>query len=120
MAPGTDSPSAADIRSAADEIAARYGAASIEETEATLAVLALWALDAVASGRLPREEADRIFFRLDERIGTAPGAELSDEARDLLFDGMTFHDWGERFGPDPDEVRRLALQILGRTRATLG
>ena len=115
MTLGTGRPAAAGSRSAAPGIAARYGVAPIEETEATLAVLALWVLDAVTSGRLARDEADRIFFQLDDRIGAASGPELSEEARDLLFDGMTFHDWGERFGPDSDEVRRLAFEILGRT-----
>jgi hypothetical protein len=105
----------ADLGAAAAEIAGRYATVPPRETEATLAILALWALDAVESGRLGPEEADAAFVRLFLDITDGPGPEISEGARALLLEGMSLHDWGEDFGPDPREVRRLAFGILRRT-----
>lgn len=87
------------------------------ESESAVAVLALWALEAVSSGRPTREAADAAFVDLFLDITDGPGPDISEEMRDLLLEGMTFDDWGDEWGPDPERVRRLAFAILRRPHA---
>lgn len=92
---------------------ARYPSASAPEIESRLAMLALWALEAVEAGRLHPADADRVFTRLDMQIDEdAVGPELSDDAGQLLLEGMAFHDWGTEFSADPTRVRALAFSLL--------
>ena len=103
-----------DLAWAAEALLARYRSAPAVETEAGIALLALWALDAVEAGRLPPVEADAVFTMLDVEISEAKdGPELSETADQLLFEGMLFHDWGTPYAAEPDLVRRLAFGILG-------
>src|SRR5687768_9087334 len=51
MSTALESATPADLGAAAAEIAGRYATVPARETEAALAILALWALDAVESGR---------------------------------------------------------------------
>ena len=102
-----------DIRSVAATIAARYVQAPARESEAAIAVLALWTLDAVEAGRMTREEATDVFTSLDVRIGDDPaGPDLSEQAYELLLEGGWLHDEAIGWGPDPSHFRRLAFSIL--------
>jgi hypothetical protein len=104
-----------DIRATAEAIAARYAEAPGRETETAVAVLALWALDALDAGRLTPEEADRAFMMLDVRLGeTASGPDLSDRTHHLLTEGDFLHHSGGEWGPDPGYMRRVAFAILRR------
>jgi hypothetical protein len=51
--------------------------------------------------------------RLDDVQG---GPELSDDVSDLLVEAEHFHHWGDEWGPDRSELRRLAFAILTDTR----
>ena len=102
-----------DIRKVAEVIAERYPSVPAGETEASIAVLALWALDAIERGLLSRDEATSVFTQLDVRIGDAPsGSPLSEGTHEILLEGQWFHDHDIGWGPDPGRVRRLAFAIL--------
>jgi hypothetical protein len=106
-----------DIREVAEVVIAQYPSAPSEETEAAIAVLGLWALDAVQAGRLHRNEANDIFVRLDVGISDQhSGPDLSDEIHDLILEGEHLHHYGEDWGPDPEQIRRLAFTILRRSK----
>jgi hypothetical protein len=105
-----------DIRKVAEAIAERYPSVPAGETEASIAVLALWALDAIGRGLLSRDEATDVFTPLDVRIGDArSGPQLSEEAHEILLEGQWFHDHDIGWGPDPQRVRQLAFAILRRS-----
>lgn len=109
----TSQPPTSGIHLAVQSVLDRYRAAPAIETERAIAMLALWALDALEGGRLSPQEADEVFTVLDVEIGEArDGPELSDDAAQLLLEGMAFHDWGTEFSADPARVRSLALSIL--------
>jgi len=102
-----------NLRGAAEALLARYPAAPAAETEAAIAVLALWALDAVESGTLPATEADSVFTLLDIELDEAKtGPDLSESTSQLVLEGMTLHDWGTPFSADLDHMRALAFGIL--------
>src|SRR5438093_1306389 len=109
-----DSVPPSDLRKAAEAVVAGYSTAPSRETEVALAVLALWALDAVDAGRLTPQEANNIFVMLDIGIGDRPGPELSDRVQQLVLEGEHFHHHGEEWGPDADQLRALAFAILLR------
>src|SRR5580765_4910190 len=99
---------------AADAIADQYRTSPASTTERAVAMLALWAADAIAAGRLAPKDADTTFVLLDVAIENPPaGPELSDDTSQLLLEAMTLHDWGTEFSADLDELRRLAFSILG-------
>jgi hypothetical protein len=104
--------SAEDIRKVAASIAEHYPTAPIRETEAAIAVLALWTLDALESRRVDPSSADDAISSLEIRIGDDPGPELSDEAHELLLEGHSLHHWGDQWAPDPQHLRQLAFKIL--------
>lgn len=104
------------LRETAEALLARYPSAPATETEAAIAVLALWAIDAVEDGRLPAREADSVFTLLDVEIDeSASGPDLSEHAAQLLLEGMTLHDHGTQFSADLDRMRSLAFGILKAT-----
>jgi hypothetical protein len=106
-------PASNSIRQAAEAILTRYPAAPASETEAAIAVLALWTLEAVEAGRLSPQDADQVFTLLDVEIGEMPGGpELSEDAAQLMLEGMSLHDWGTEWSADPGRMRSLALSIL--------
>ena len=110
---GQTSP-AQNLRRAAEAMLAGYPSAPAAETDAAIAMLALWALDAVEAGRLAPAEADAVFTLLDVEIDeTADGPEISDDASQLILEGMMLHDWGTEFSSDPQHMRGLAFAILG-------
>ena len=107
-------PVTAAFQRAADAITAQYRSVPAVATERAIAVLALWAADAIAAGRLAPKDADTTFVLLDVAIENPPaGPELSDDTTQLLLEAMTLHDWGTEFSADLDELRRLAFGILG-------
>ena len=117
MTTTADANVARDIQRAADALLARYRTASASETETAIAVLALWALGAVEGGQLSPTDADRVFTMLDVRLDDVQGGpELSDDVSDLLVEAEHFHHWGDEWGPDRSELRRLAFAILTDTR----
>lgn len=97
------------------EKTARYRASPAVATDRALAPLALWAADAIAAGRLAPADADATFTLMFVTFGDLrDGPDLSDDAHQLLLEGMTLHDWGTEFSADLDELRRLAFAILTR------
>ena len=105
------------LREAAAALLARYPSATAAETESAIAMLALWALDAIEGGQLPPAEADSVFTMLDVEIDeTGAGPDLSESVTQLLLDGMALHDWGTPFSPDVHRMRALALGILKTVR----
>jgi hypothetical protein len=106
-------PAAASIRHVAEALLARYPSAPAAETETAIAVLALWALDAIDAGRLAPQDADQIFTLLEVETSEARGGpELSDTLDQLMLEGMALHDWGTVFAGDTGRMRSLALAIL--------
>jgi hypothetical protein len=104
----------AALRRAADAIVAGYRSSPAVATERGIALLALWAADAIAAGRLTPKDADATFVHLYVEIGNpAAGPELSEDANQLLLEAMELHDWGTPFSADFDEMRRLAFDVLG-------
>lgn len=101
------------LREAAEALLDRYPTAPAAETESAIAMFTLWALDAVEVGHLVPADADALFTLLDDEIDDErTGPVLSDSIAQLLFDGMTLHDWGTPFAPDVNQMRDLALSIL--------
>ena len=108
-------PATASIGQAADAILAQYRTSPITATERAIAMLALWATDAIAAGRLAPLAADATFTHLFVEISNPPaGPETSDDADQLLLECMSLHDWGTEFSADLAEIRRLAFVILGQ------
>ena len=102
------------LRQAADAIINGYRTLPAVATEHDIALLALWAADAIAAGRLTPMDADAAFVQLFMAIGNPPyGPDLSEDADQLLLEAMTLHDWGTPFSADPDEMRHLAFTVLG-------
>jgi hypothetical protein len=109
-----DLPVVAAIDQATDAIIAQYRASPAVATERAIALLALWAADAVAAGRLAPKDADAAFVRLEVELGNPPaGPNLSADIDQLLLEAMTLDDWGTEFSADLNEIRRLAFGILG-------
>ena len=112
----TNQPAAGGIHQAAEAVLARYRSAPAVETERAIAMLALWALDAVQGGLISPVDADEVFTLLDTEIGeTKGGPELSEDAAQLLLEGMALHDWGTEFSADVTRLRSLAFSILRTT-----
>ena len=82
------------------------------EAEVATAFLALWLLDRVERGVTDREQADEVFTQIDANVRVDQDAPLSDTWRDLVTEGEHFHHFGEEWGADPTEVRRLANAII--------
>ena len=99
---------------AADAIVARYRASPAVATEWAIALLALWAADAIAAGRLAPTDADATFVRLYVELGNPPaGPDLSEDTDQLLMEAMNLEHWGTEFSADLAEIRQLAFAILG-------
>lgn len=98
---------------AAESIIGQYPSLPAVATDRAIALLALWAADAIAAGRLAPADADATFTRLFVALGDiVDGPEIAEEAGQLLLEGMTLHDWGTPFSGDLTELRRLAFDIL--------
>lgn len=109
-------PVATALRQAAQTVIDQYRGSPAVATDRALALLALWAADAIAAGRLAPAEADATFTRVFVTLGDMrDGPELSDETDQLLHEGMLLHDWGTEFSADLAELRALAFGILGST-----
>lgn len=116
MAKLAPEPVAGSLGQVAEALLSHYTAAPASQTETAIAVLALWALDAIETGHLSPDDADRAFTLLDVEIGESKdGPDLSEDAHQLLLEGMAFHDWGTEWSADASRVRSLALAILGGT-----
>jgi hypothetical protein len=102
------------ISRAGDAIIAQYRTSPASTTEHAIALLALWAADAIGAGRLAPLDADKAFVKLYVAIGNPPaGPDLSDDTDQLLMEAMTLDDWGTEFSADLGEMRRLAFSVLG-------
>jgi hypothetical protein len=114
MTAAVDRLTPSDIRRAAEAVVERYTAAPASETEAAIALLALWVLDAVEAGRMTGDEANRIFVLLDVSIGELDGPRLSEGIQQLVVEGEHFHHFGEEHGADPQHLKDLAFAVLQR------
>jgi len=107
-------PVATAFQQAVQAVIDQYRASPAVATNRALALLALWAADAIAAGRLAPADADATFTRVFVALSDMrDGPEISDDAGQLLLEGMSLHDWGTEFSADLDELRRLAFGILG-------
>ena len=110
-------PVTAAFQRAMDAIIGQYRTSPVVVTERAIALLALWAADAIAAGRLAPQDADSMFTRLFVETSNPPaGPDLSEAADQLLLEAMELHDWGTEFSADLSEIRRLAFTILGAER----
>lgn len=106
-------PVATALRQAAESVIEQYGTSPPVTTDRAVALLALWAADAIAAGRLAPAEADATFTRMFVALGDiAEGPELADGTGQLLLEAMSLDDWGTDFSADLAELRRLAFGIL--------
>lgn len=104
---------ASALQQAAQIVIEQYRVSPAVATDRALALLALWAADAIAAGRLAPAEADATFTQVFVTIGDMrDGPDLSSETDQLLHEGMLLHDWGTECSADLDELRRLAFGIL--------
>lgn len=111
-------PSPNDIADLADPVIELTRAGHVQQAEIIIGYLALWLLRRVETGRMSREDADRVFTVLDVQLTDDGLADaLSDEAHDLITEGHHFHHWGEEWGTDPIQVRALADAIVARSEA---
>ena len=110
-------PVASAMAQAAQTVIDQYPTSPAVATDRALAMLALWAADAISAGRLAPAEADATFTRMFVALGDVrDGPDLSEDADQLLLEAMTLHDWGTEFSADLDELRRLAFTILQSTK----
>ena len=78
--------------------------------------LTLELIDKVLRGKMSGREADQAFtllatFCSEQTLGSA----LSEEVGELLREGQEFHHYGDqRFAPDLQRMRDLALKYLGK------
>ena len=102
-----------EMGAAADAIAAHYLSAPARETDVSVALLTLWALDAIEAGRLSMDDASTIFTQLwSDVTEQQDGLDLAAEADELLFDGGWLHDETIGAAPDRARLRHLAHLIL--------
>jgi hypothetical protein len=104
-----------DLTAAASAIAARYRVVSAHETETAVALLVLWALDALDSARITPDDATAIVTALWVGItDRPPGPDLSEATHELLEESTWLHDEAIGQAPDHDELRQVARGILAR------
>lgn len=82
--------------------------------EVALAQMSATILDGVETGKLSPQKADDYFSFLFMFLDEKTDVDLSDDAKDLLMEGMLFHDWGTPFAPDLSLMRELVGRILKR------
>jgi hypothetical protein len=87
----------------------------LREAEVATAFLALWLLDRVERGATDREQANAIFAELDANVRVDQEGPLSDTWRELVTEAEHFHHFGEEWGANPAELRRLANLIIAAT-----
>ncbi len=75
--------------------------------ESSFSRVALDVLEALQKGQMPAAEADAFFslvdFYLDEYHLKD---QLPEDLQDIFFDGHILHDYGSKFGPDLEEMRK--------------
>jgi len=82
------------IEQAVSAIIEQYRSVPAIATERALAMLALWAADAIAAGRLTPKAADATFVRLYVELDNPPaGPELSDDVDQLMIEALALDDW---------------------------
>ncbi len=80
--------------------------------EIALAEMSATVLDRVEKGKLSPKKADDYFSFLFMFLDEKTDVDLSDDAKDLLMEGMLFHDWSTPFAPNPSLMRELVGRIL--------
>jgi hypothetical protein len=105
-----------DLKAAASAIAARYRTVSAHETETAVALLVLWALDALDSARITAADATAIVTALWVSITDLPsGPDLSETIHELLEESTWLHDEAIGQAPDHAALRHVAHGILERS-----
>jgi hypothetical protein len=84
----------------------------IMEAEQMLSKLSLDVCDQVEKGILSPKEADDYFSLIDLYItDNFPSLELTENSKEMLLEGMLFHDYGEEYGADLSKLRILARKL---------
>ncbi|MCS6860042.1 MAG: hypothetical protein NZT92_06965 [Abditibacteriales bacterium] len=86
---------------------------NVREAERYVARMVLELSEGVASGTVIPLAADAYVSRLWIRIGEQfPHVKLDENVEQLMIEGMSFHDYGTKFGPDFGLIRAYAKQVL--------
>lgn len=91
--------------------------ADVVRLEREVALLFLDVLAALEVGAVSLKEADAIFTDIGYRIGPDLEKKTSEEFSMLLADAMLLDEVGEKYGPDLQDLRNFATQILTRDRS---
>lgn len=81
-------------------------------TEIALARMTATILEGVEKGKLSPQKADDYFSFLDMYLDEKTDVDLSGDAKDLIMEGLLFHDWGTPFAPDLSRMREILGRIL--------
>jgi hypothetical protein len=98
---------------AAEAVLAKCSSVPMSETESSIGVLVLWALDAVGSGLVSREDAGRVFAMLAESlIGAERASGVSPAMKQILQLGPRFPQWTDLQTGEAADLRALAFGML--------
>ena len=95
---------------------------SLEQFEKEFCHLASEVLQEVETGKLSATAAQDLFMLLDVCVtDTGVKDRLTKEARDLLFEGLLFHDLGTPHGPNFDFMRQvIQARLRGKGKGNKG
>jgi len=80
--------------------------------ERCLGELTLRWLHEIKQGRMTASQVDQFFTLLDLYLGDQGNFFLSQEAEDLMVEGMILHDLGKPFGADIALMEQLAQDLI--------
>ncbi len=85
----------------------------IEKAEREIAKIALDYCSKVESKTMGHREVSGYFLDLDQAIDRSSASNiLREEVRYLILQGILFGEYGTKFGPDLDLIKKLANEIL--------
>ena len=103
---------ARDVNLRAEPILGLLEGGNVAGFEKALATLAAEVLEDLSMKKTSPKQADDLFMIVDLYITeTELREKLSVEARELLFEGLLFHHYGDRHGPDIQRMKQLIQKI---------
>ena len=108
----TASPTPISLADASQPVVDLLESGHVREAEVATAFLALWLVQRVERGTTTGEQANEVFTQLDVSVSRDQETALSDTWRQLVTEAEHFHHFGEEWGADPTELRRLANAII--------